>query len=455
MVSVHGPPHGLRMVASHLCCPYVNIGVPQTGFEVAAILPGLLRTHRRMLPGTSRDPVTPSNALAETSGQGDGSNESKAIAQETTDNSSKGDRVASDSVVRQSSVGVGGVGGGEELHGNEEGGMTAGDNTTVSDTAAINNGVGKGKGLGGGINGSAAERNKGLGDSSGVEGNSARGNSFDVTDEAAPTRPSGDDDGRTSSAKNEGIDWPAGGEAGRSRDGVVDTAIPNGDPTFSRQENREETGGRDDVSNLTTQARGKQLPVGSGRRTAEGGAAVSGIVGKPDAAGNTAVDTGTAPDELFPNPERGDTPAAAKAQAAAAAAAAAASSVHSSLPGDASETVGDRSAVAQRGDAVVGLESAAQSASDPSTRESLAVVAVDGEGEVNTPRGTEADPSDHDDGAAVRSEEKDAGQSNTDAIGPQAYGNASTPSAEKPPAKSTWGWGLPAWAGGGKNNGAR
>ena len=419
--------------------------------------------------------------MAGTSGQADGSNKPKAIAQEATDNSSKSDRVASDAVVRRSGVGVGGVGGGDERHGNEWSGTAAGDDTAVSDADTIGSDVGEGKGVAGAVHSGAREGKKGVSGASRVEGKSARGNkSFDVADEAAPTRPSGDDDdGRTSSAKGEDIHGQAGGggEAGRSRDGVADTAIPGRYPTFSPQEKREGTGGRDGVSQLTTQARVERLPVGSGRRTGEGGAAVSDIAGMPDAAGSTAGEAGTAPDDLPTNPERADTPAAAAAAAAAsaaeaqaaAAAASAVSFVHTSRPADVPERIGDRSAAGQRGDAAVGLESSAQAASEPTTQaeraehttvdpaagEALAAVGVGGEEGVNTRGETEADPSDHGDGAGVDSEEKKAGRSSSDAIEPQADENASTPSAGKPPAKSAWGWGLPAWAGGGKNNGAR
>ena len=385
--------------------------------------------------------------MVESSGHLDDSDESTAIAEMATDKSGKGDRVTSDSIVHQS--GVGDDGGGEGLYRNKGSSLTAVEDTMSDASVSINSGVEEGKGLA--VPG---------------DGKSTRGSNLGVKDDGAPMRSLGDEDGKASSSKGEGINQEGreGEAAGGLCDAVDDTAIPGRNPAFSRRENREAPGGRDGVSHVS-QASEKGSPVGPERQSGVERPAVS-ETSVPDAAGNI----GKAPDEGTP---------AAKAAAGAAEV----SSVHASHPGDGSEIVGDRTAAGQRVDAVGGLELAAQSKSDPSTQAGradqptvapaapmseraqratvdsaagntiAAVVAGEGEEEVKTPRANEADPSN--DGAVTVRSEGEASAGNDDANGRQVDQNAPTRSTEKPPTKSTWGWGLPAWAGGGKNNGAR
>ncbi|CAN0210632.1 unnamed protein product [Laminaria digitata] len=486
----------------------ISIAGPQTGVAVAARLPELLRAHRRALPGSSPDPVSvPSSAMVESSGQLHDSDESKQIAKNATDNSAKTNRATPGTIVGRSGVGDvgGGVGvgvgvgvGGEGLYGNGAGGMFAGDAVGGADT--IGSGVRKGEGLGD-VTSSVRE---GKGAVVAGEGSEGSGNSLGVTDEAASMTSSGNDYDRSgSSAMGEGINregvGEGGGEAGRSHDGMVDAAIPNRDPASSGQENSDATGGRNSsVNHLTPQARENGLPLGSERG---GGTAVSDIAGMPDAGGsNTAANTGNTPAEVIRNRERtgGSAANAPAAAAAAAAARAAAAAGGAAAAAGYSETVGDRSAAGQRDGAVGGMESA-QAKSDPPSltqqaeraaraerpttvpaappartepaaaaaehttldsaarEEPLAAASGSNEEEekVKTPGATETDPFDED-GAAVVRLEGGASTGNADGSERQAEEkNASTPRAGKPPAKSTWGWGLPAWAGGGKNNGAR
>ena len=172
-----------RLFYPRMCFPVsvvllFGVVVPQTGFAVAAMLPGLLRTRRRMLPGTSP-------AMVESSGHLDDSDESTAIAEMATDKSGKGDRVTSDSIVHQS--GVGDDGGGEGLYRNKGSSLTAVEDTMSDASVSINSGVEEGKGLA--VPG---------------DGKSTRGSNLGVKDDGAPMRSLGDEDGKASSSKGEG-----------------------------------------------------------------------------------------------------------------------------------------------------------------------------------------------------------------------------------------------------------
>ena len=434
--------------------------VPQTGFAVAAMLPGLLRTHRRVLSDTPANPLPPSGAVVASGGHLDDVGQSATIAENAEEKNpeSSAGGVASDALVRQRDGvgggvdGVAGSGGGEGGEGEPYGiggggiatGIATGDATdsTMSDACAD----GKGKGL--------AEAGQRIGDR------------LDFTGEDSSAGRSVADEGG-SSTKGGNVAGTGKGEAGRLHHGLVDADIPGRDPTFSSEGDGDATGGtggRDNDANPLSDSQKKGLAVRSERQGEGEGAAVSEPVLR-NAAGN-AGKTGNVSDEVLTDSERlrnttAQTSAAASSSSSAAAGAEA--SVPSSSPGSGSETLGEGgSAAGQTVDAFGGLYSAQSASSYLPTQEAESATTVDsasGEGAADEEqRDTlgKTQSESYDEGDIVRSEGEDgAGNANDNEQLAKGEGNASTPPAEKPPVKSTWGWGLPAWAGGGKNNGAR